>query len=227
MYCSSKLHTSTLPSQSQLASQLSSPVHMLRSYCHFQFTVLEVIFLTLTYLSEDWVVGIPEPVCAQTQKSVDSCSRILAPDVTSSDQSVLLACSRMLPLYSMLLSPYCSGGHVLRPESLRELGTQFLSDVSDKATFSSHPVHTRCPPWPRLGHAPRAISCPRHDGILFIAYIILSKSFVRHGSQHALAEETVTKHSRNLHERRTGVSQSEPEDARARHFCVMGRSSRK
>ena len=61
----------------------------------------------------------------------------------------------------------------------------------------------------------------------FLAYIILSKSFVRHGSQHALAEETVTKHSRNLHERRTGVSQSEPEDARARHFCVMGRSSRK
>ena len=75
----------------------------------------------------------------------------------------------------MLLSPYCSGGHVLRPESLRELGTQFLSDVSDKATFSSHPVHTRCPPWPRLGHAPRAISCPRHDGILFSLYYPFKK----------------------------------------------------
>ena len=32
-----------------------------------------------------------------------------------------------------------------------------------------YPVHTRCPPWPRLGHAPRAISCARHDGI-FLAY---------------------------------------------------------
>lgn len=88
-----------------------------------------------------------------------------------------------------------------------------------------YPVHTRRPPRPGLGHAPRANPCPRHDGI-FLAYLF--KTFrIRHGSQHALAEETVTKHSRNLHERRTGVSQSEPEDARARHFCVMDRSRRK
>ena len=113
MYCSSKLHTSTLPSQSQLASQLSSPVRMLRSYCHFQFTVLEVIFLTMTYLSENWVVGIPEPVCAQKEKSVDSCSRILAPGVTSSDQSVLLclltyASTLLYAFFSLLLWRPCS-----------------------------------------------------------------------------------------------------------------------
>ena len=169
MYCSSKLHTSTLPSQSQLASQLSSPVHMLRSYCHFQFTVLEVIFLTLTYLSEDWVVGIPEPVCAKRVWIL--ALGFLLPTSLPQTSRFFFACSRMLPLYSMLLCPYCSGGHVLRPESLRELGTQFLSDVSDKATFSSHPVHTRCCPWPRLGH----VSCPRHDGILFSLYYPFKK----------------------------------------------------
>ena len=59
----------------------------------------------------------------------------------------------------------------------------------------------------------------------FLAYP--SKNCSRHGSQHALAKERDTNHSRNLHNRRTGVSQSEPEDARARPFCVMERSRRK
>ena len=226
MYCSSKLHTSTLPSQSQLASQLSSPVHMLRSYCHFQFTVLEVIFLTLTYLSEDWVVGIPEPVCAQTQKSVDSCSRILAPDVTSSDVgSSLLAhvCFHFTLCFCLLIAleamffglKACVSWE---PNSCRTYLTKKLSLL---ILFTLGVLLGLVLGMPR---GPSAVPGMTES---FLAYIILSKSFVRHGSQHALAEETVTKHSRNLHERRTGVSQSEPEDARARHFCVMGRSSRK
>ena len=197
MYCSSKLHNLyVLPIPvSACQPTFFACSHGFRSYCHFQFTVLEVIFLDPDVSFRG--LGCRNPgglVCAQKQKECgfllsDSCSRrhFLRPVGSSLLADVCIHFTLCFFLLIALEAMFFGLKACVSWETQFPVGRNLTKQLS-----LLYPVHTRLSSLGLvLGHAPRAISCARHDGIFFS--LSFQKVFVRHGSQHALAEETVYK----------------------------------